>query len=91
MTTTSEPAIREHVRRIVEPGYVAACDREGFASFRLPWQDDVEPYRDRGPLSSLGVRFLPGRIRFGHPETWQTPPKGDRPPFGLCLLVWTRR
>lgn len=52
------------------------------------WQELVEPRRDHfgGPLS---VRFLPGRIRFGHPEGWVVPAKGDRPPFGCCLLIWT--
>lgn len=50
------------------------------------WQDLVEPARRDG---SLEVYFLRGRRRFGHPEGWQVPVKGDRPPFGLCLLVWS--
>lgn len=60
------------------------------------WQEDVEPYRDRWTPSiegigfwKLSVRFLRGRIRFDRPN-WTKPAKGDRPPFGLCLLVWER-
>ena len=48
------------------------------------WQEHVEPYRDTAALS---VRFLAGRIRFDRPG-WEKPAKGDRPPFGLCLLIW---
>lgn len=50
------------------------------------WQDYVEPYRDR-PGSPLRVEFLRGRMRFIRPD-WQPGPKGDRPPFGCCLLIW---
>ena len=49
------------------------------------WHRWIEPHRDGvGPLR---VVFLPGRIRFGRPGQ-PTPAKGDRPPFGLCLIVW---
>jgi phage N-6-adenine-methyltransferase len=48
------------------------------------WQELVEPYRLRGDLK---VFFLAGRRRFDRPG-WTKPAKGDRPPFGLCLLVW---
>lgn len=48
------------------------------------WQGLVEPVRDRKILS---VRFLPGRMRFIRPD-WTPGPKGDRPPFGCCLLIW---
>lgn len=51
------------------------------------WQDHVEPYRDR-PGSPLCVEFLRGRMRFDRPN-WQPGPKGDRPPFGCCLLIWS--
>lgn len=51
------------------------------------WQEHVEPYRDR-PGSPLSVEFLPGRMRFSRPG-WTKPEKGDRPPFGCCLLIWT--
>jgi phage N-6-adenine-methyltransferase len=51
------------------------------------WHDWVEPYRDRG--RDLSVRFLRGRQRFNRPG-WIKPAKGDRPPFGLCLLIWSR-
>lgn len=50
------------------------------------WQDLVEPYRDR-PDSPLHVEFLRGRMRFDRPG-WTKPAKGDRPPFGCCLLIW---
>lgn len=50
------------------------------------WQDYVEPNRDR-PESPLRVEFLRGRMRFDRPG-WSPGPKGDRPPFGCCLLVW---
>jgi len=49
------------------------------------WQELVEPYRRDGDLE---VHFLAGRRRFDRPG-WVKPAKGDRPPFGLCLLVWT--
>jgi phage N-6-adenine-methyltransferase len=50
------------------------------------WQDHVEPHRD-DRSSSLRVRFLPGRMRFIRPNV-VIGPKGDRPPFGCCLLIW---
>lgn len=50
------------------------------------WQDLVEPRRDR-PSSPLRVEFLRGRMRFDRPG-WTKPAKGDRPPFGCCLLIW---
>lgn len=50
------------------------------------WQDLVEPYRDREG-SDLRVEFLRGRMRFDRPG-WTPGPKGDRPPFGCCLLIW---
>jgi phage N-6-adenine-methyltransferase len=48
------------------------------------WQDLVELPRRAG---TLNVYFLAGRRRFDRPG-WTKPAKGDRPPFGLCLLVW---
>lgn len=53
------------------------------------WQDLVEPYRDR-PGSPLRVEFLRGRLRFVRPDAVISP-KGDRPPFGCCLLIWSSR
>jgi phage N-6-adenine-methyltransferase len=50
------------------------------------WQEHVEPYRDR-PGSPLRVEFLRGRMRFDRPGA-VIGPKGDRPPFGCCLLIW---
>jgi phage N-6-adenine-methyltransferase len=52
------------------------------------WQDHVEPFRDRTD-SPLRVEFLRGRMRFDRPN-WTPGPKGDRPPFGCCLLIWER-
>lgn len=52
------------------------------------WQDLVEPFRDgRNGYRFLRVEFLPGRMRFDRPD-WTPGPKGDRPPFGCCLLIW---
>lgn len=53
------------------------------------WQDHVEPFRDR-PGSPLRVEFLRGRMRFERPG-WIPSPKGDRPPFGCALLIWSDR
>jgi phage N-6-adenine-methyltransferase len=50
------------------------------------WQENVEPFRDR-TWSPLTVEFLPGRMRFDRPGAVISP-KGDRPPFGCCLLIW---
>lgn len=50
------------------------------------WQQEVEPYRDK-PSSPLRVEFQPGRMRFDRPDA-VIGPKGDRPPFGLALLIW---
>ena len=49
------------------------------------WQNNIEPWRDTrfGPK----VEFLPGRMRFERPDV-TIGPKGDRPPFGCCLVVW---
>lgn len=52
------------------------------------WQDLVEPQlRNRRPY--FHVEFLRGRLRFDRPD-WTPGPKGDRPPFGCCLLIWDR-
>jgi phage N-6-adenine-methyltransferase len=51
------------------------------------WQELVEPYRDgRNGHRFMSVEFLPGRMRFDRPG-WTPGPKGDRPPFGCCLLI----
>lgn len=52
------------------------------------WQRWVEPYRDSYG-SPLTVRFLPGRLRFIKPGATEVKPN-ERPPFGCCLLVWSR-
>ncbi len=48
------------------------------------WQDLVEPRRDRG--GPFTVEFLAGRLRFVPGVVTE---KGDRPPFGCCLLIWS--
>lgn len=52
------------------------------------WQDLIEPYRaGRVATTRLHVEFLPGRMRFERPGA-VIGPKGDRPPFGCCLVIW---
>lgn len=51
------------------------------------WQDYVEPHRDRDG-SPLRTRYLRGRLRFDMPDDWPIPAKGNRPPFGICVLTW---
>lgn len=50
------------------------------------WQDHIEPARLAGLLR---VEFLAGRPRFERPGA-VIGPKGDRPPFGCCLVIWDR-
>lgn len=49
------------------------------------WQTHVEPARR---LGTLEVEFLAGRMRFDRPNA-EIGPKGDRPPFGCALLIWS--
>lgn len=49
------------------------------------WQDYVEPELRSG--AGMHVEFLRGRMRFIRPNA-VIGPKGDRPPFGCCLLIW---
>jgi phage N-6-adenine-methyltransferase len=49
------------------------------------WQEFIEPHRDRG--GRLSVEFLSGRLKFTLPRgTFDE--RGNRPPFGCCLLIW---
>lgn len=50
------------------------------------WQDLVEPALRSGDRH-FRVEFLRGRPRFIRPDA-VIGPKGDRPPFGCCLLIW---
>lgn len=52
------------------------------------WQRWVEPHRDAGGL--LRVEFLRGRPRFICVGETEVLPN-QRPPFGCCLLIWSRR
>lgn len=52
------------------------------------WQDYIEPVRDIG--KGCEVTFLAGRPRFGWPEGRVVPAKGDRPPFGLAVVVFEK-
>jgi len=52
------------------------------------WQKYVEPRRDRCG-SPLTLEFLPGRMRFLNPGETDVKPN-SRPPFGCCLLIFTR-
>ena len=50
------------------------------------WQDEIEPGRRAGTIE---VRFLRGRLRFDTPDhDYTKQPKGNRPPFGVCLVIW---
>lgn len=51
------------------------------------WQTSVEPFREH----EIQTRFLPGRLRFDVPEGTYSDPRGNRPPFGCCLLIWDKR
>lgn len=48
------------------------------------WQENIEPYRDRGLMS---IEFLPGRMRFLRNGATDIKPN-ERPPFGCCLAIW---
>jgi phage N-6-adenine-methyltransferase len=53
------------------------------------WQDLIEPGRRAGKIE---VRFLRGRLRFDTPDhDYTKQPKGNRPPFGVCLVIWRGR
>ncbi len=51
------------------------------------WQDLIEPQRQAGKIET---RFLRGRLRFDTPDhDYAAQPKGNRPPFGCVLLIWS--
>lgn len=50
------------------------------------WQDYVEPYRDQID-SPLRCEFLRHRRRFIRAGATEIKPN-ERPPFGVCLLIW---
>lgn len=56
---------------------------------QLFWQQYIEPRRDRG--LGVSVRFLKGRPRFIYPTGHAPPKKGDRPPFGLAVVIFEGR
>jgi phage N-6-adenine-methyltransferase len=49
------------------------------------WQDHIEPFRDQG--GPLSVEFIRNRRRFIRVGESGVLPN-DRPPFGVCLLIW---
>lgn len=52
------------------------------------WQDYIEPFRRSGRVET---RFLRGRLRFDTPDhDYTAQPKGNRPPFGVVLVIWRR-
>lgn len=52
------------------------------------WQDVIEPGRRAGEIET---RFLRGRLRFDTPDhDYTKQPKGNRPPFGVVLVIWRR-
>lgn len=56
------------------------------------WQRRIEPFRDleREQPVNLRVEFLPGRPRFVlHSNGDDEIKPNQRPPFGLCLAIWT--
>lgn len=54
------------------------------------WQNSVEPHLRDPEQRCFRVEFLRGRMRFDRPGA-VIGPKGDRPPFGCCLLIWEAR
>ena len=52
------------------------------------WQDVIEPYRRAGMIET---RFQRGRLRFDTPDhDYTAQPKGNRPPFGVVLVIWRK-
>lgn len=52
------------------------------------WQDVIEWRRKLGWIET---RFLAGRLRFETPDhDYTKQPKGNRPPFGVVLVIWRR-
>lgn len=50
------------------------------------WQDIIEPLRREGRIET---RFIRGRLRFDTPDhDYTKQPKGNRPPFGVVLVIW---
>lgn len=78
-----EPWVRKASERVAE---LAVLLLPANRTEQVWWHDLVEPVRDRG--RGLAVEFLPGRMRFG--LGGNAPLPNTRPPFGCCLLVFTR-
>lgn len=50
------------------------------------WQDYIESNRRTGLIET---RFLRGRLRFDTPDhDYAAQPKGNRPPFGVVVVIW---
>jgi phage N-6-adenine-methyltransferase len=52
---------------------------------QLFWQTYIEPVRDRG--FGVSTRFVPGRPRFTRPPEAAPVKNGDRPLFGVVLVI----
>lgn len=53
------------------------------------WQEFIEPFRDRD--AGISTQFLKGRHRFGWPAGRVVPAKGDRPPFGIVIVIFENK
>lgn len=50
------------------------------------WQEYIEPRQRDGRVE---LRFLAGRLRFDTPDhDYTKQPKGNRPPFGVVVVIW---
>lgn len=52
------------------------------------WHDFIEENREGRGNGRIKTGFLPGRKRFGWPAGRVVPKKGDRPPFGLVVVIF---
>jgi hypothetical protein len=53
-----------------------------------PWWQNTSSPTATARLTAAG-EFLPGRLRFIKPGATEVKPN-ERPPFGCCLLIWSR-
>lgn len=91
-----EKAQREMAQQPDDPAFRVHVSGPGVVVMLLPanrteqawWQDIIEPRRHSGEIET---RFLRGRLRFDTPShDYTKQPKGNRPPFGVVLVIWRR-